>query len=164
MLVSIFRHGIAVPRGDVEGIGDAERPLTERGVKRTRSAARGLVELGHRPDAIFTSPYVRARQTAELVALTFGRSAPELTVTESLLPDAECEPLLGELRAAGVEQPLCVGHAPHLDLFLAHLLGVPRRITEIGKAGLAVVEIMDDGRRAGMLLGVYRPSDLRSLH
>src|SRR5262250_2292517 len=120
MLVSIFRHGIAVPRGDVEGVSDAERPLTERGVKRTRAAARGFKLLGRVPDTILTSPYVRARQTAELLALALGRTAPPLTITEALLPDASADRLYAELVALGAEQPLCVGHAPHLDVFVAH--------------------------------------------
>lgn len=163
MLVSIFRHGIAVPREDVEGVADAERPLTERGVKRTRAAAKGFKALGRVPDAIYTSPYVRARQTAELLALALGRTAPALTITEALLPDAAPDRMLNELTAAGVEQPLCVGHAPHLDVFVAHLLGLVKPVTELGKAGLAVVDVANVTPRRGTLVGVYRPGELRSL-
>jgi phosphohistidine phosphatase len=163
MVVLIFRHGIAIPRDEVEGIPDAERPLTERGVKRTRAAARGLVALDHDPDALYTSPYVRARQTAELAVLALGRSAPLLTITDSLLPGSDPALLLEELRGAGVERPLCVGHAPHLDLLVAHLLDVSTPITRLGKAGLAVVEVADHGPVGGNLVGLYRPGDLRSL-
>lgn len=163
MLVMIFRHGIAVPRGDVEGIPDAERPLTERGIKRTRASARGLERLGHDPDAILTSPYVRARQTAELAVLALRRRAPELKITDALLPDADCRSLLDELRRSGVERPLCVGHAPHLDNLVAYLIGAARPITCLGKAGLAIVETDDQGPPGGTLIGFYRPRDLRSL-
>ncbi|HEY3235252.1 MAG TPA: histidine phosphatase family protein [Polyangiaceae bacterium] len=162
MLISIFRHGIAEDAG-LHGPRDPERALTPEGIQRTREAALGLKALELLPDAIFTSPYVRARQTAELAALAFGKKTPTLTITDALLPSADPAHLYGELAGRGCEQPLCVGHAPHLDLFIGYLLGASASVTELKKAGLACVEVNDPPMRGGILLGLYPPRVLRAL-
>ena len=63
----ILRHGIAVDPG-TPGIPDDERPLTAKGEKRMRQIARGLRVLDLKLERIVTSPLVRARSTAEIVA------------------------------------------------------------------------------------------------
>ena len=63
----LIRHGVAEERGDAWP-DDAKRPLTEDGMSRLRKAARGLARLGVAFDVVLTSPLVRARQTAEIVA------------------------------------------------------------------------------------------------
>jgi phosphohistidine phosphatase SixA len=55
----MIRHAIAVPRGTPD-IPDDERPLTKRGRRRFRSAARGLACLVKRPDFLLSSPLPRA--------------------------------------------------------------------------------------------------------
>jgi phosphohistidine phosphatase len=62
----LVRHGIAVERDEWEGT-EENRPLTERGKKRVRQAAAGLAALDCRPTHVFTSPFVRAYDTARLV-------------------------------------------------------------------------------------------------
>src|SRR5262245_2985211 len=72
MNLYLMRHGIAVT-ADQPGVeSDGERALTPKGIKRMRRAVRGLRRLGISFDAILTSPLVRARQTAEIVADTHG--------------------------------------------------------------------------------------------
>ena len=72
MILYIVRHGIAVDRTDPKSPPEPERPLTAKGVQKTRSAALGLKELGVKPDVLITSPYVRAAQTAEIFAEAVG--------------------------------------------------------------------------------------------
>src|SRR5580700_6869597 len=67
MRLYLMRHGVAVDREDPDCPPDPERYLTPKGIDRTRAAAQGLLELKVKPDALFTSPYVRAVQTGELV-------------------------------------------------------------------------------------------------
>ncbi|MDH4304846.1 MAG: histidine phosphatase family protein, partial [Nitrospira sp.] len=62
----LFRHGIAVEPDEWEG-PEENRPLTDKGKKRTRQAARGLAVLGCEPTHLFTSPFVRAYDTARLL-------------------------------------------------------------------------------------------------
>ena len=70
---SIVRHAIAVPHGTPE-VPEDERPLTPRGEKRFRVAAKGLARICRRPDVLLSSPLVRARQTADIAAEAWGRS------------------------------------------------------------------------------------------
>lgn len=63
--VYLIRHGIAVDRGIYEN--DKERPLTEKGRKKTTKVAKQIHEIGVTFDVILTSPLVRAIQTAEIL-------------------------------------------------------------------------------------------------
>ena len=68
MQLLIIRHAIAVPRG-TPGIPDEDRPLTPEGEQKFREAAEGLAKLVDRPDALLTSPWLRAKQTAAIAAV-----------------------------------------------------------------------------------------------
>ena len=63
-----MRHAIAVDPGEPGIETDEVRPLSSKGIKRTRKAARGLKRLAVPFDALLTSPLRRARQTADIVA------------------------------------------------------------------------------------------------
>lgn len=124
MRLILFRHGIAFDRDDPACPPDPDRPLVPRGERRTRAAARGLRRAGIAPAAIWTSPYLRAAQTARIAAEEVGIPAGAVVTTPALLPDARPEELLQELGRAPLEEVLCAGHAPHLDELLARTLGM----------------------------------------
>ncbi len=63
----LVRHAIAAERGE-QYPDDAKRPLTTQGMTRFRKAVRGLAELDVEVDLILTSPFVRARQTADILS------------------------------------------------------------------------------------------------
>jgi len=71
MLLYLVRHGIAIDRDDPKCPDEAERYLTEEGIKKTREVAKGVASLIDAPEIILSSPYVRAWQTAELFAAAF---------------------------------------------------------------------------------------------
>ena len=71
MNIYIIRHAIAVDEGMPEYEKDSERPLTDKGRKKMRQIAKGLRTLGVEIDLILSSPYVRARETAEILASEF---------------------------------------------------------------------------------------------
>lgn len=162
MKVVLFRHGIATDREDPACPPDPERALTPKGAQRTGRAARGLARLGLEPGLILTSPYLRARQTAEIVARALGYPREELVITESLLPDAEPVRILRELRGRRGDVVL-VGHAPHLDDCAALLLGLPGGPPfRLRKAGALCVE-RDSGDMPGRLLWLLEPDALRRM-
>lgn len=66
--IYLVRHGIAVDHADRGDLPDDDRPLTEKGRRRFRRAARAFARLGEQVDFIFTSPLIRAAQTAEILA------------------------------------------------------------------------------------------------
>lgn len=140
MILYIVRHGIAVDRTDPKSPPEAERPLTAKGVQRTRSAALGLRSLDVKPDVLITSPYVRAAQTAEIVAEALGFPPEKIRVSEALKPAADPAEILKELSQLRAREVMCFGHAPHEDLWISHLAGARGPFTELKKAGAACFE------------------------
>jgi phosphohistidine phosphatase len=161
--VILFRHGLAVERGDERFPRDADRPLTRKGEKRVRQAARGLVALGVAPDLVLHSPLVRAEQTAELISRELGLSRKQRSETRSLLPGRKLPALAEELSHLEAKSVLCVGHAPHLDRFLALVVGARTGAFELGKAGAACLKLGDLPTPVGELEWLLSPAALRRL-
>jgi phosphohistidine phosphatase len=162
MLVYLFRHGIAIDREAPDCPPDFDRYLTDKGKTRTRAAAAGLRVLGAIPQAILSSPYVRARETAEIAAEELGLDAKDVGLTESLVPEAGPQRVLREVLTRDDEAVLCAGHAPNLDLVLAEAVGHELApFTDLKKAGAACIELDED--RTGRLLWLMPPKVLRAL-
>ena len=135
-----LRHGLAGQHGDPKYKDDSLRPLTAQGKKKMYRAALGMQALGLTFDAIFSSPYLRAKQTAEIVSEVYKfnpstslrsnakhqRSIKNKTIhfTENLIPPASIEELLHEVRARLPKSRniLFVGHEPHLTQMISQLL------------------------------------------
>ncbi len=99
MELYILRHGIAVEPGTPGYERDADRPLTPEGERKLKQIARAMEALGLSFDLILSSPYLRARQTAEIVAEVLkGRKRLELS--DSLTPDGNTKKLVEQLRRA----------------------------------------------------------------
>ncbi|HXA77767.1 MAG TPA: phosphohistidine phosphatase SixA [Candidatus Acidoferrales bacterium] len=140
MILYLIRHGIAVDRTDPKSPPESERPLTARGVHKTRSAALGLRALGAKLDVLITSPYVRAAQTAEIFAEALGFPLEKIRVNDSLKPAGNPAEILKEIAHLRAREVACFGHAPHLDLTVAQLAGARSAFTELKKAGVACFE------------------------
>lgn len=144
MNLYFMRHGVAVPADDPAVSQDSERPLTDKGVKRMRRAARGLQHLKIPFEAVLTSPVLRARQTAEIVAATLGMET-QLEETSGLAPESTVEHLLFSLtRYQDRKHLLLVGHEPLLSRTMASLLcGSSGKIMEIAvrKGSLCRIEL-----------------------
>jgi phosphohistidine phosphatase len=139
MILYIVRHGLAVDRTDPKSPPEAERPLTAKGVQKTRAAALGLAELKVKPDVLISSPFVRAAQTAEIFAETLGYSVNKIKVSEALKPTANPADIVKVVTRLRAKEVMVFGHAPHLDSLAAHLIS-GRVFTEIKKAGVACFE------------------------
>jgi phosphohistidine phosphatase len=140
MLLYLIRHGIAVDRTDPKSPPEAERPLTAKGVQKTRAAALGFNELGAKPDVFLSSPYVRAVQTAEIFAEAFGFRPDKIRLTDALKPAANPADIVKEIQRIRAKEIACFGHAPHMDLAIAQLAGARAVFTELKKAGIACFE------------------------
>ena len=151
----LMRHGVAE---EDHPEGDAARRLTPEGLERAGLAAQGIVALGVRPDLVVTSPLVRCRQTAELVAAAAG--CP-LVDDVRLAPGTSASDLLELL----IENPdagtvLACTHQPGLTYALADLTGCG----QIGfrRPGAAVIDIEAPRLGAGRLIAVLPPRVLRA--
>src|SRR5262245_15233538 len=91
----LVRHAIAAERGD-EWPDDAKRPLTKRGIRRFRECATGLRESGVAVDEIFTSPLVRAKQTADILAAAMDDRPPVKTL-DALAPGHKVQNVMTQL-------------------------------------------------------------------
>jgi phosphohistidine phosphatase len=134
MRILLVRHGQAVE--EAPGLGDAGRWLTQRGRKVTRKVARWLGKTGkRRPTRIWTSPLVRAVETAEILAAEAGYRG-EVEACAELSPGRDPGDLLRRLSIATAEGPLAlVGHEPSLSLIARALLG-DVGVSELKKGGV----------------------------
>src|SRR4051812_9901081 len=122
MNIHLLRHGVAAAKDDPSFVSDSERPLTGKGIKRMRKAVRGIGRLDIEFDVILTSPLIRARQTAEIVADALGFDSAIEEIGE-LAPDSTSDRLLSVLsRFNGQENILLVGHEPFLGQFAGVLV------------------------------------------
>lgn len=166
MQLLVIRHAIAMEREDFAGTGrpDSDRPLTDTGRRRMRKNARGLQRTSPHPDLIATSPWLRAAETARLVAETLG--VERMETVDAMLPDRHPRELaawlndLGEVAAVAV-----VGHEPHLGELVTWLIGgnVGANV-EFKKGGACLLRI-DDRVDAGSALLQWHltPAQLRAL-
>ncbi len=157
----LVRHGPAGVRGP-RWPDDSRRPLTRVGKRKMRAAARGLCEL-FEPEIIFTSPLVRAKQTAEIIAAAVGRAEVRIT---ALLASGDEEALLRELQRSGVRRVLAVGHEPSISDALAFALtGRADGLAVPFKKGAAALiesdEALEDGR--ARLVWLLQPAALRAM-
>src|SRR5262252_8357505 len=164
MLLYLVRHGIAIDREDPKCPAEAERYLTEEGIKKTREVARGAAALAEKPDLFLSSPYVRALQTAELFSSAFKYPKHKIRKTNLLLPGSDIGALFRELaKNKDAECVFCFGHAPHLDEVIAAVLGCKRDATSLKKAGVACLELRRVAPPSGTLVWLATPKLLKKL-
>jgi phosphohistidine phosphatase len=160
------RHGIAEDRKDAEhfGLADEARPLTAEGRKRMKKVAAGLRESVGKVALIATSSLLRAVQTAEILAKSFGD--PPMTETASLAPGAAPSVLLDWLREQHSDDTIVlVGHEPDLSQWISWALtGKDRPLLTLRKGGACMLEFDKDVTPGTATLHwVMAPKQLRSL-
>lgn len=159
MNLVLFRHGIAKDR--TGEMADADRPLTEEGMKKTREAAKGLAKQIDRPRAVLTSPKLRARQTAALLCEALGMEA------EVFAPLGEND--LAAMLDAIADRPessiVAVGHEPSMSAMVEVLIaGQSRGAVKLKKAGAARIAIEGrPGPARGTLMWLATPKMLRKV-
>jgi phosphohistidine phosphatase len=163
MHLYLIRHGIAVDREDPDCPPDTERPLTPKGMKRSHAAALGLRALEVKPNAVLTSPWLRAVQTAEIFCEAIAYPTRKIIRTDALKGTSSPSDLMHELQSMKARVVLCFGHEPHLHLVIGHVLHTSAKITELKKAGLALLELERVSPPQGRLLALYPASTLRLL-
>jgi phosphohistidine phosphatase len=120
MEIYLLRHGLAVER-ETPGLDDEARPLTPRGKRQLLKAAAMLKKRERRFDLILSSPLVRARQTAEIVAGKL-KLDNRLKFSRALAPGGRPKDLVAELNrqvSSAVQAVLLVGHEPDLSRLIS---------------------------------------------
>jgi phosphohistidine phosphatase len=162
VLLYLVRHGLAEERGHAHP-DDSLRRLTAEGVERMREEGKGLRALGVEFDEILTSPFVRARQTAEALAGVYSRP-PRVTDVPALGVDGSIDDVLDALGARTDCRSLAlVGHAPDIGVLAARLMGA-RPALEFKKGAVCCIEVAAlPPVRAGALRWFLTPRMLRDL-
>lgn len=152
-----LRHGLADDRADWTDNDDA-RPLTKPGKKRMADEAKALVHLKLNLDAIITSPLVRARQTADIVA-------KHLDAQDGVVEDKRLAPgfNLSKLREIiheheNAQALMIVGHEPDFSATVGELIG--RANIVMKKGGLAYVNVTSTSPLEGELVWLVPPKVL----
>jgi phosphohistidine phosphatase len=160
--IYIVRHAIAADRG-ADWPDDTKRPLTERGISRFRESVSGLKPLDATIDEIFTSPLVRAKQTADLLAAGVdGR--PAVKLLDVLAPGHTPAVVMAQLAKAAKRRRIAlVGHEPDLGELAAHLIGA-RRPLPFKKGGICRIDVAGlSSKPVGALIWFVTPKVLRKL-
>lgn len=144
MNLYIVRHAIAVQRGAPGYEDDSQRPLTEKGRTKMEKIVKRLHQLDIQLDAILSSPYVRARATAEILASEFNLK-DQLQFSENLIPPGNFDQLIDEINEKyNVNSLALVGHEPMLSQFVSWLTtgDANARIT-LKKGGVCLLSAED---------------------
>jgi phosphohistidine phosphatase len=166
MQLLVIRHAAAEDKEEWarSGKSDDERPLTADGARDMAKTAKGLRTIVSEVDLIATSPLVRARQTADIVASALVVDGVE--VTDVLIPETPLSALVTWLVSRDQhETVVVVGHEPHLGILVTWLLsGVEQPRVEMKKGAACLIEF--DGKPAkgtGLLRWSIPPGLLRRL-
>ncbi|MER3416880.1 MAG: phosphohistidine phosphatase SixA [Gemmataceae bacterium] len=159
MLVYLIRHAEAVSAQELPG-DDAARSLTAEGKEQARRAGYWLRRLGIALDAVYTSPLLRAQQTAEVLYQALAASADRVPIVEcpALAPGGKPKQVAKFLRKQPLTQVALIGHEPDLGRLTGWWIGSRKLRCVYAKAGIGCIQF--DGapdKGAGTLLWLARP-------
>lgn len=151
-------------RDDLNAENDSERLLTPKGRRQLRQTAAAMNKMGLRYDLILSSPYLRAKQTAEIVA-EFLKLGKKLKYSDALAPEGSPKNLIRQLNdlKPAPENVLLVGHEPYLSCLISLLTtGNMDLMMDFKKGGLCKLET--ESLRAGrcaMLAWLLTPRQMK---
>jgi phosphohistidine phosphatase len=163
----ILRHGIAEELSESNLARDSQRRLTSEGRKKVHRVAQGMKMLGLKFDLILSSPYLRASETAEIVAKEL-HLARRLKWSSDLASDGDSKKLIDDLRLHHrlAKRILLVGHEPYLSRLTSLLIsGDPAISIHLKKAGLIKLSIASALKcdRCATLEWFLTPAQLKKL-
>jgi len=149
----ILRHGEAVAHHS--RASDDLRELTARGERQAQATGAALSRIGVELAACYTSPKVRARDTARLTCDALNVEPVEVTALAGGFDGDDARELL--MAHDSGDDILVVGHEPDCSRLVHDLTGAS---IDMKKGGVALIGL--EGR-AGELLALLRPRELEAL-
>ena len=121
--IFILRHGKAEDLNESQSKNDFDRKLTEEGRKKTKKLGIFFNTLEENIDLVLSSPYIRAKETAEIFVSSLDPK-PEFKIVDFLSSGSSCKEISKGLSDYfSYNKALIVGHAPDLEIFLGKLMG-----------------------------------------
>ena len=142
MFIFIVRHAWAYEFGDPRWPDDSQRELEPEGADRYMSVVQTLAGRGFAPNKIATSPYVRCKQTAQIIS-DYSLHEPKIDELEALEPGSDLESLLQWSNQADCDQLCWVGHAPDVGNLTAALVGDSSAGIRFAKGAVAAIRFED---------------------
>jgi phosphohistidine phosphatase len=154
-----LRHGLAEDKTDTKS--DEERSLTAEGHARMKMIGKGLEKSFPKAQIIYSSPLLRATQTALWVSKAY-RSRIKVATTDALTPGAPTSAFREFIENINESRAIVVGHEPNLSDNVTRLVGLPGgNGIELKKGGCYGVRLRGDGTAA--LEWLLSPRILRKL-
>ncbi len=158
-----MRHGEAVHAGVWNG-GDKTRPLTELGEAKVEMAAKEMKRIGFAPALILSSPFERAKHTAELVATAIGSSAQ---LNDELASGTPLETMRSVVVShLSVPSLLIIGHMPEIAIFGSRITTEPKIMGDgLEPADMVAIDpgALDQSWGEGRMLWWRKISDWKKL-
>ena len=148
MRLYLVRHGIA----EDLATSDFARELTPRGARRVAQSAAVMRQLKLRPRRIYSSPRLRSRQTAEIIAAALDRPVTLADEVNFGFDLDDIDSLTADLPSGA--EVMFVGHNPDMSLVAHALTGVD---VSMKKGGLARVDVFDGNAAQGELVWLIAP-------
>ena len=133
----IVRHAWAEDAGP--DLDDHARPLTKKGRTRFERFMKHLRDVGVAIDLIVTSPLVRTRQTAEIMADVF--KTPRLEIHDALAPASDWPGIVEWTSEEDAAQVAWVGHAPCVGRLIATAIGDSTATIRMQKGAVASIAL-----------------------
>lgn len=155
----LIRHGIAHELNHSDLIDDDARSLTKEGKLQVKEVAKSLVLLKTKPDLIISSPLIRAKQTAEIIAQVFNLET-KLHIAPGLAPGHSFSDLYKDLKPLSpFDEVFLVGHEPSLSMLASHLLWTTDELNiSFKKGSVCRIDIFDiPPSTAGILKWLITP-------
>lgn len=150
----IVRHAVAEDAGP--GIDDHARPLTKKGRKRFAKLVRQLEDAGLAVDLVATSPLIRTRETADILAEELGGS-PRIEVVDALAPGSDWQSLVEWTIQQDARRVAWVGHAPCVGRLVAMTIGDGSAAIRMQKGAVAAIRLDDGPGQPGELEWLATP-------
>lgn len=150
----VVRHAVA--EDECPGGMDSERRLTPKGRKRFARTVERLVGRGLEIDLIATSPLVRCRETAEILAAGVGGAA-RLEVVPALAPGSDWHALVEWTVQQDAARVAWVGHAPCVGRLVAVSIGDGSAAVQMSKGAIAAISLDDGPGQPGELDWLVTP-------
>ena len=146
MNLYLMRHAEAADLGAEGATSDADRPLTEKGQGQAQLMGRLLRRLDVKLELVLTSPFARARETADLLIEEYGGHV-DILDDETFVPDGAESDMWATIARTSRSRVLAVGHLPSIGDLAAALMGSrAAQPLHFHKASLAAL-VTDDGHR-----------------
>jgi phosphohistidine phosphatase len=149
MNLYLLRHGLAVEPGTGGYARDADRPLTPKGERKLWRIADAMKALGLSFDLILSSPCLRARQTAAIIAEALD-AREQLELSDPLAPGPGARKVLEYLNRLDPppDDLLLVGHEPCLSQLISLLVAGDSSLSVVMKKG-GLCKLSADSLKAG---------------